>query len=487
MCAEFSLVGPVVRWMHTKSTSEQWAQHHFGGAALGDSRRTTRLVRILSRVAENPAGKVSEVFASPRERDAAYDFIERDQTRLVDLERAVGRATAQVCAGAGRVRIAVDGSSANIVDGTGEKGLGRIGTDAAGAQGLKVISALAVDKAGATVGLLAQSWWARPKAPRRTRRQKDAERARKKPAQKEVQHWLDVIELSAERLAEVDALGSFQLDREADAWPVLLRLHASGHFFTVRSAWDRVVQATGRDKQYLRAVMAATPVLALYELEVPARGGRTARRAQMAMRATEVTLSMRDKRTKKRHPLRVRVVWVREQGTTVPGDKPLDWMLLTNAPIDSVDAIRDVVSGYSTRWRIEEFHKTWKSGACCVEDTQLRSRNAIVRWVTILAVVATRIERLKRLARTEPERPAGDELSPVEIEVLVLLKRRYKKRTETVPDAPTMAQAVLWMADLGGYTGKSSGGPPGSITIGRGLERLKMGVEAVLALRRAGR
>jgi hypothetical protein len=389
--------------MQREPTAKQWAQERFGAAELGDSRRTTRLVRLLSRVAERPAGKISEVFESSRERDAAYDFIERDQTRVADLERAVGRATARACMGVGRLRVAVDGSSATIVDRTGDKGLGRIGTDAAGAQGLKVISALAVDEAGATVGLLAQSWWARPKTPARTRRRKQAERERKKPAQKEVRHWLEVIELSAERLAEVGAFGWFQLDREADAWPMLLSLAASGHNFTVRSAWDRVVQAAGCDKQYLRAVVAATPALATYELEIPARSGRSARQAHMVMRATEVTLSMRDKRTKKRHPLRVRVVWVREQGTTVPGNRPLDWMLLTNAPIDSVNALRDVVEGYSTRWRIEEFHKTWKSGACRVEDTQLRSRNAVVRRpsrsrCSSCSSAGTRSER--RLCRT---------------------------------------------------------------------------------------
>jgi hypothetical protein len=70
--------------------------------------------------------------------------------------------------------------------------------------------------------------------------------------------------------------------------------------------------------------------------------------------------------------------------------------------------------------------------------------------------------------------------------VLVVLKRRQKKRTESVPDGvPTIAQATRWIADLGGFTGKSSGGPPGSITIGRGLERLRHGVEAVLAMRNA--
>jgi hypothetical protein len=76
-----------------------------------------------------------------------------------------------------------------------------------------------------------------------------------------------------------------------------------------------------------------------------------------------------------------------------------------------------------------------------VADARSSSPNCI-RWAIILAVVATRIERLKRLGRAEPERPATDELTPIEIEVLLALKRRQKKRTEAVPDGtPTIAQA----------------------------------------------
>jgi hypothetical protein len=473
--------------MSKRTEVEAWAEEQFGGAALGDARRTARLVRMAARAAQNPSGKLSEVFTSDRELDAAYDFVERDQTKVERLEEAVGSATVAKCAVGGRVLIAVDGSSAHVVDGTGQKGLGRIGTDTAGAHGLKVISALAVDGEGATIGLIAQTWWARPDAPSRSKKQKKRERARKRPDQKETRYWLQTIERSAQRLEEVGGLGWFQLDREADAWPMLLALSQTGHWFTVRSAWDRVLEATGRDKQYLRAHMAESLAIGSYDLDVPANAGRKARRACMVMHAAEVTLRLRDKRTDKRHPLRVRVVWVHEQGTTPQGEKPLDWMLLTNAPIDSVEAARQVVLGYSTRWRVEEFHKTWKSGACNVEDTQLRSRNAIIRWATILAVVATRIERLKRLARTAPDRPASEEMTPVEIEVLVALKREDKKRTESVPDGtPTIAQAVRWLADLGGYTGKSSGGPPGSITIGRGLERLRFAVRGAVAVRHAG-
>jgi K+-sensing histidine kinase KdpD len=196
--------------MNERAEAEAWAEEQFGAAALGDSRRTARLVRVAARAAESPSGKLSEVFASKRELDAAYDFIEREQTKVEQLEQAVGRATSLQCVRSGRVRIAVDGSSTNVVDRTGEKGVGRIGSDAAGARGLKVINALAVDAQGTTIGLLAQSWWARPKAPSRSRKQKRKERRLKKPDEKETRYWLEAIERSAERLEEVGGLGWFQ-------------------------------------------------------------------------------------------------------------------------------------------------------------------------------------------------------------------------------------------------------------------------------------
>lgn len=474
--------------MQACSAAETWAKSAFGKVNLGDSRRTARLVRCVARAFEKPSGKLCETFARAKELGSAYDFVENPKVCIRQLEEGVGLVTVAACARTERVRIAVDGSSAQVVDRTGKKGLGRIGADSKPTRGVKVMTALAIDARGTTVGILAQSFWARANASnaKKSLARKHDERNRKSPQQKETHHWLDVISRSAKRLAASGVLGWFQLDREGDAWPMLQTLAKSNHWFTVRSAWDRVVQGTGRDRHHLRADLAARPTIGSYELNVPAGKKRTARLARMLVRVATVTLVLRDKCKRKTFTLCVNVVWVQEQGTTPRGEKPVDWMLLTNAPIDTVGRAFDVVAGYAMRWRIEEFHKTWKSGACNVEDTQLRSRNAIIRWATILGVVAARIERLKRLSRTEPDRPASDELTETEIEVLIALKRSYKKRTETVPNGmPSMAQAVRWIADLGGYTGKSSGGPPGSIVLTRGMLHLAAAVDGVLAMRRS--
>ena len=125
---------------------------------------------------------------------------------------------------------------------------------------------------------------------------------------------------------------------------------------------------------------------------------------------------------------------------------------------------------------------------CNVESTQLHAKAHVIKWATLLAAVAMRVERLKHLARQEPTLPASAELTPTEIRALIVLKRKYKKRTEEISDAmPTIAQATLWIAEFGGYTGKSSGGPPGSITIGRGLEYLRAAADGIEALQSSGK
>ncbi len=50
---------------------------------------------------------------------------------------------------------------------------------------------------------------------------------------------------------------------------------------------------------------------------------------------------------------------------------------------------------------------------------------------------------------------------------------------------PTLAQATLWLAQVGGYTGKSSGGPPGSVTLARGLKEVEIAIRTLTALREA--
>jgi hypothetical protein len=420
------------------------------------------------------------VFVGEAERQGAYDWLENPSVDGDALVAAMGEACARRCSEHPYVFVAVDGTSLTLVNGTGDaKDFGPIGTYEAGASGLKVIDALAISSAGVPLGCCAMRWWAR------ARRAPATQPSYERPThEKETQHWLDAIDdVDARFAAQAPSTRVwFQLDREADSWNRLEHLAQSGRLFTVRSSHDRRVR-TSLGHSTLRCVLARQRPRGSYVLDVPAGPHRRARAARMTIRTVTVTLDLRDKKTRERWPRTVNAVWVRESGTTPSAEKPIEWLLLTNYAVDDVEAARLVVFGYAQRWRIEDFHKTWKSGVCDVESTQLRARAHVIKWATLLAAVATRVERLKHLARETPDAPASVELSAAEIQATLLLKRRQKKRTEAVPDTmPTIAQATTWIAHLGGYTGKSSGGPPGSITIGRGLQDVQVAAAVIEAL-----
>ena len=450
---------------------QAWAEEQFGRVDLGDARRTARLVRVAASAAQAPAGTVSSVFTDDAERQGAYDFLESEHVDAGALEAGVGEIVARRCADEARIFVAVDGSSLTFVDRTGERGLGAIGTYAAGAVGLKVISALAMTTSGVPLGLLRQVVWRRPASRPSNRRP-----AKKRPVdKKETRHWLDAVKSTTDRInsASNSTRITFLVDREGDSAAMLCGLVRTAHNFIVRGNWDRTVTADDGRSWKIRRLLAYQPTLGNYKLELPARAGRTARVADVMLTATCVVVPLEDPTSRRKTDVAMWAVQARETSDVPQGEEVVDWLLLSSARIDTFEQARAAVVAYTLRWRIEEFHKTWKSGHCNVEDSQLRSEQALRKWALVLATIAVRVERIKLLARTDGDVPASNEFSEIELHALLLLKRRSKKKNETIPDAPTLGQAVLWLAELGGYTGKSSGGPPGSITISRGLRRLR--------------
>jgi hypothetical protein len=458
--------------------ARDWAIEEFKGVDLGHGSRTTRLIRMATEVAMRPAGKVSEVFTTAADAEGAYRWLENPAVRVDALVAGIGRSCAERCAKHAFVYVPMDGSSVSLVDRAYTKDFGSLGAGHKAGRGVKVLGAIAVSPEGVPLGVCALEWWSRPR--RTTAKKHSPSRPTK---EKETQHWLDAVTHTCQHFAACAPQTRcwFQLDREADSWSMLHHLAATPHWFTVRASRDRrLAHSTPGKPKYLRKKLARAPVMGEMHLDIEPGHGRKARKARLVLRATTVHLELRHPWFKKCHPLSMQAVWVHERGTTPPGEKPLDWLLLTNHAVDTAEDALLVALGYAQRWRVEDFHKTWKSGACNVEQSQLRSTAHAAKWATLLAAVAIRIERLKFLARTEPQTAASSELTPHEIQALVLWKRRTKKRTEAVPkNAPTIGEAVLWIAQMGGYTGKSSGGPPGAITIGRGLDRLRQRAEAL--------
>ncbi|MDC0745995.1 IS4 family transposase [Polyangium mundeleinium] len=467
----------------TASSAEAWAAEEFGHADLGDPRRTRRLTRMAAQAVLYPSGKVSEVFQVDAHRQGAYDFLESRHIDVGAILEATGLATARRCAKEMFVFVAIDATSLTLTDHNRSKDFGAVGTHGRGTRGLKVVCGLAVDAQGVPCGLTSMQWWAREQ------KQKE-DSAKRKLHEKELGHWANVITETSERLA-MAASGCcawYQLDREADAWQLLLHLSTSGHWFTVRGkANRRLMSETGASRYVFDELARPSARKGSFPLWISAAPGRTERMARMSAHVAAVTLSLRDGWNKRWRALPLYAVRVLETSSVPAGEPRIDWLLYTNHPVQTLEDALLVAHGYSQRWRIEDFFRTWKTGQCNVESTQLQGTQQVKIWGSMLAAIATRTERLKHLARTQPDLPATEELATYEVEALVLLKRKRKKKNEQIPDGiPPIALAVQWIAELGGYTGKSSGGPPGSVTISRGLERLAPAAEMLRVLRENG-
>jgi hypothetical protein len=432
------------------------------------------LVRVAAGLLRRPAGTVTEVFKDAADREAAYRLVENEAVPVEEIAGAAHRAAAGRCAGEAFAYVPVDQSSLAITDESGDKGLGIIGPRRSGASGLQVMSAIAVAPDGTPVGICGQTFWAR------TSRSKGKKKNDNRPTvEKETQRWLDVMKDVHKTFNTIAPTTRpwFQLDRGADAWPVLFEATKSTAWLTVRAAYDRRLEAmVNGERDYLWPRLSRQEPSASDVLHVPGRGGKRARSAVMQLQTCRVTL---DFNAVPGATASSATLWaVRAVEIEPPaGQTAIEWMLLTTFPVDDAIAAQQVVHGYATRWRIEEFHRIWKTGGCNVEDTQMRELEHIVRWATLHASVAMRLLRLTYLARTAAQQPATVELSRHEIDAVILSRKPKGARRG---DTPTIGVIVAWIADEGGYTGKSSGGPPGAVVIARGLERIQV-IAKVLA------
>jgi hypothetical protein len=271
------------------------------------------------------------------------------------------------------------------------------------------------------------------------------------------------------------------MDRGADCRGVYTLALEKKLLVTVRAKVDRRLQFPDGKTDSLMRALRKQPVAGHYFLDVPKRANQKERTAKLAVRYFEARIVLRLSR-KRRQVVQLSAISADEVNAPA-GQEPLRWVLLTTRRINAtVDALH-VVANYSFRWRVEDFHKAWKSGACEVESSQLQARTHLQRWATIMAAVAARIERLKHVARSTPNLPASEEFSQDEIDATIVLRREETNVPYQLGDVPTIGEMTRWIAELGGYMGSRNSPPPGTIVLRRGLEQVTAAATALRALR----
>ena len=322
---------------------------------------------------------------------------------------------------------------------------------------------LAVSPSGIPMGLLDQQVWSRPHNPHSGR--KDNAHRALPITEKESMKWLTGLRGSLEPQPAWQTVTI--CDREADIYELFQEAHNLGAGFIVRAVRDRKLE----NDSGLKAVLLQLPCLLQFKLQLERHDGQTARQAQVELRYTTLALKPPKNRNAANtafplSSLSVQVIEVLEK-TPPQGIAALHWILLTNLPIENVETAQKWVRFYGYRWLVERFHFVLKSGGCHFEGSQLRTFEALTRFLALCSAVAWRILWITYHARQTPDAPCTSVLTDPEWQAL---SAYMTGSPHPLSKPPNLRQATRWIGQLGGFIGRKQDGQPGVKVLWRGWQ-----------------
>jgi hypothetical protein len=288
--------------------------------------------------------------------------------------------------------------------------------------------------------------------------------------QKESLRWVEGYKKVSEFQPQVgETRLVYMADRDSDLFELFEAAAQGQADWLIRAAQDRAVLGGG----LIWEKVGQAPSLGQVEFDLPAGRGRSARRVVQSLRAARVPLRAPYRPDKKLAPVEVTAILAREDNPPA-GEDPIEWLLLTNLPVESLEDACEKVQWYLCRWQIEVFFRILKSG-CKVEQLQLQTRERIEVALALYLIVAWRVLYLTRLGRVVPDLSCEVAFSPQEWKAVYLVSKREPPPSQP----PRLLDMLVLVACLGGYLARTGDGPPGPKVIWIGLQRTR---DFVLAL-----
>jgi len=461
-------------------SAHAWSERMFGDSNLGDKRRTRRLVDVAGRLASHIGQSMAACCRSSASAVlGGYRFIENKKIVAEDISDS---AFAVVAAEAAHtdVILAVEDTTTMLYSHSVSGELGTTGRSPQPRQrGYMVHSVLLVDaQKERTMGLIEQRYWHRVDDDYG----KKHDRARRAYEDKESYKWQRASQQMHARLGEATGRTISVCDREADIYEYLKYKEEQGHRYVVRARCDRPLE--GLRQTLFKHMADECPWVCEASVTVAQRGGRPARTAQVQVSAKRLTVRAPRSGGKLAVPLELNVVVVRERSEG--GQASLNWVLLTTEPIDTEPQIKNIIRYYKLRWRIEEYHKAWKSGVGA-ERLRMQHSDCLLRMLVVTAFVAVRLLQLREhLYQPKPETDkeiSCDSILERDEWVVLWMWHNKNKPPATVPSLTWAARTI---AKMGGFTDSKRTGKPGWMTMWKGWEILQERVAGFRAARQFG-
>lgn len=453
-----------------------WAHSMFGAAQIGDKRRTERLVDIASRFAANTGRSAAYACNGQGSLvEGTYRFIRNEKIDASAFRRAAFDTTAAQVIERDEVWLMEDTTSLSFKHGVATK-LGKLGKTTDKARGWWAHNSFMIDAAtGSTLGLVHQEWWMRPDEADDT-------------TEPESGKWAAASASVRRRFGDQMSKVITVCDREADIFAYLKEKTEKGERFVVRAKHHRKIeQADTR----LFSHLATQPELGRYRLDIPQKGmvdskgarkNRKARTAELSLHASPVTFNQGSKQ------LTLNAVFAQEKNT-VNEEASLCWLLLTSEPVETYKQAMKIIYIYTQRWRVEDYHKAWKTGAGAERQRMTEPEN-LERMVSILAFVAVRLMQLrecltfaaqlrarglKEQAEAIESQPCTNVLTQDEWRILYLnANKRGGRYPKKLPkEVPTLKWAYQAIAKLGGFYDSKRTGIASWTTMWLGWDKLQ--------------
>lgn len=440
-----------------------WAMNEFAHAALPDRRHSRRLQLMATAFAQRPTAPIPQACANLAEAKASYRFVENERISPSAIRQAHHQATLERVRTHRLVLAVQDTTMLNYSTHPQTEGLGPIGSHSPKTIGLLLHSTLVLTPRGQPLGFVHEAVRAR----RGTKLA--AKRHSRKLAQKESYKWVESLQACQELAPECPQTRWVNItDREGDLYDLFVQALqvAEPHrvHLLVRARHER--KLAGQD-QSLWVEVGRQRVAATLSVRVGRRGEQPSRLARLNLRFCQVQLQA-PRRKAQQAPIQLWAVEAREVGPVRKGATPILWRLLTTLPVSGAQEAIEKVQWYAQRWQIEVIHKVLKSG-CQIEQRQMETAARLERVMAVDLVVAWRVLALCKAAREMPEDPISNWLPEAQWQALCC----YVHRRSTPPrTAPSVRQAVRWIAQLGGFLARKSDGEPGTKTLWRGLQQL---------------
>lgn len=447
----------------------------FSPPDFGDRRLAQRLGTLFNGLVKNTGATLPKKLPSRAELVGGYRFFNHAKTSheaLLDSHRqaVVGKLSADTLKHpiSGPLVIAHDTTEVDF-SGLDVSGLGQIGNGKN--QGVHLHNSLLVDPAGRhPMGLLNQRVHIRAEV------SKDETRgARMARNDRESRLWRDALTTIPALPGHVRTVDVS--DRGSDIMEYLAYLAEHGRNHVVRSKHNRLVRVDGTDEVgKLHDRLRAGVSMGTKELTIPARDTQPARAVVLDLHWESVSLlpPKSPRGDYPRQPLNLNALIAKERGNA----NGLEWILLTDLPIESQEDAHQSLDFYGCRWVVEEYHKALKTG-CGVEELQLTTLDGLKTAIAAYSVMALELLTVRTCARDpiRAEEKAVNEVDPLLVE-LVCAHAKLGDCSQI-----TVASFYLAVARMGGYMANPKKRPPGWQLLWHGWTKLQHMAEGVRLLR----